>query len=164
MLHCIAWEFSLGRRLESPETPQDRFKWEKGHAWVQCCCLLLSEVAVSECPQCFLGCEVLGLFANSGTRGRIHPAAAEGTKKVLSRRPRFIDCPVFQWTRLMCREVVVLPSDDSDCWLEDRKQLGWRNRDSDGDRWLEDREQLGWRNRASEGFMEVDEQSFLPLG
>lgn len=64
----------------------------------------------------------------------------------------------------MCREVVVLPSDDSDRWLEDRKQLGWRNRDSDGDRWLEDREQLGWRNRASEGFMEVDEQRFLPLG
>lgn len=32
-LHCVAWEFSLGGRLESPETPRDRFKWEKGHAW-----------------------------------------------------------------------------------------------------------------------------------
>lgn len=61
--HCVAWEFSLGRRLESPETPQDRFKEEKGHAWDA---VLLSEVPVSKCPRCFLGCEVLGLFTTSG--------------------------------------------------------------------------------------------------
>lgn len=40
-LHWVAWEFSLSRRLESPETPQDRFLWEKGHAWDE---LLLSPV------------------------------------------------------------------------------------------------------------------------
>lgn len=33
VLHCTAWEFSLGRRLQSPEIPWDRVKWEKGHAW-----------------------------------------------------------------------------------------------------------------------------------
>lgn len=75
------------------------------------CCCLLSEVAVSKC---FLCCEVLDLFMTSGIHGLIHPAVAKGTKKVLSRRPGFIDHLVFWWTHVMCWQVVVLRLDDGD--------------------------------------------------